>query len=134
VAFTRLEGVIAYRIGDKETDSPKILIEKERFLPILLKYKLPGDPPGEIITVKFKDYRTLEQGWYPYEIHYVIKDRIMERYITEDLQVNATINPYLFATTEMKSGSDQSTVSAGSSTDEERLRQIIKSFERKYGE
>jgi len=62
VAFTRVEGAIAYRIGDKEQDRPKILIEKERFLPLLLNYQVRGDSGPENVAVRFGDYRELEQG------------------------------------------------------------------------
>ena len=36
VGLTRLNGVVAYRLGEKGPEDPKLLVEKERFLPILL--------------------------------------------------------------------------------------------------
>lgn len=70
VALTRIEGTIVYRIGDADPRSPKILIEKERFLPVLLVYGTWGGGEEDRISVGFKDYRKLETGWYPFEIAY----------------------------------------------------------------
>src|SRR4030042_4551969 len=39
VAYTRLEGTIAYRIGEKDPGKPKLLIEKARALPLLIVYQ-----------------------------------------------------------------------------------------------
>ena len=70
VALTRIEGTVVYRIGDADPRSPKILIEKERFLPVLLVYGTRGGGEEDRISVGFKDYRKLEMGWYPFEIDY----------------------------------------------------------------
>ena len=41
VAYTRLEGTVAYRIGEKDPEKPKLLIEKARVLPLLIVYRRP---------------------------------------------------------------------------------------------
>ena len=47
VSFTRIEGIIAYRIGDKTPDSPKLLLEKETFLPSSFNVQtFSENPPG----------------------------------------------------------------------------------------
>jgi len=53
VAFDRFDGVIVYRIGDKALNTPKLLIEKKRFLPLFLSYMPPmgikaGDSRGQV--------------------------------------------------------------------------------------
>ena len=67
-SLTRFNGAIAYRIGGKEPDSPKLIIEKKRFLPLLLIYRIPDKDDTEVITVKFEDYQKKDKGWYPFEI------------------------------------------------------------------
>ena len=92
VALTRFDGIIAYRVGDKDPESPKLLIEKERFLPLFLSYRVLADSGLRMVNVRFYDYRKLELGWYPYEIAYYFGDEISERYIVLDLRVNVSID------------------------------------------
>jgi hypothetical protein len=94
VGLTRFDGVIAYRLGDKDTDMPKLFIEKERFIPLLLSYRLWGGMGYETVNVRFNDYRKLELGWYPHDIAYSAGKEVMERYYTVDLQVNAPVDEY----------------------------------------
>ena len=131
VAFTRIEGVIAYRIGEKEPGSPKILIEKERFLPLLIEYRLPEDKGGEMITAQFQDYREQDDKYYPFEISYSEGDSINEQYTVQSFQYNVpldesslqifTINPSLYIPPEEVSD-----------IEEERLLNILRAFEEKY--
>lgn len=95
VAFTRLDGIVAYRVGDVGPEAPRLLIEKERFLPLLLSYRLLGDSGHKMITVRFDDYRQLDAGWYPYEIIYSTGEESIERYYIFDLQVNVPIQSSL---------------------------------------
>lgn len=92
VALTRVDGIIAYRVGDKIPESPRLLIEKERFVPLLLSYWLSGDAGPEIVTVRFDDYRKLGRGWYPYEIVYSVGEGMRQRYSIIRLQVNIPID------------------------------------------
>lgn len=96
VAFTRVDGVIAYRVGDKNGGAPKILIEKDRFLPLLLNYRLWKESGLKSVTVRFDDYREVAGGWYPYEIHIFTGDNLEERYFAIDLQVNTPIDSSFF--------------------------------------
>jgi hypothetical protein len=97
VAYTRLEGTVAYRIGEKDPGKPKLLIEKARSLPLLFVYQRPGQEAGEWIKVRFLDYRKVEQGWVPYEIHYFSGDQWIEKYSIQSVKVNAPLKPSLFA-------------------------------------
>jgi hypothetical protein len=132
VAFTRIDGVIAYRIGDREPDSPKLIIEKEKFLPLLLKYRLPDDYFREKITVRFKDYRKLDEGWFPFEITYLDGKKIREIYIINTFHANLPIDPSLFDASRTKTQPEEAPEKKQPSPEEERLKQIIKTFEEKY--
>jgi hypothetical protein len=92
VAFTRFDGIVAYRLGDKNPDSPKLVIEKDTFLPLFLCYWSQADLGQEKVTVQFADYRKLTEGcWYPHEIIYSAGEKIVERYVILDFQVNVPI-------------------------------------------
>ncbi|MGD9075773.1 MAG: hypothetical protein PVJ69_11230 [Desulfobacteraceae bacterium] len=132
VAFTRIDGVIAYRIGDKEHDRPKILVEKDRFLPLLLVYRSSEQSGLEMITVQFKDYKKMEEGWYPFEITYSDGKAFKEVYTIHTLQANVPINPTLFVMPKTESVPDQTFEPGQVPAEEERLREIIKKFEEKY--
>jgi hypothetical protein len=95
VGYTRMAGVIAYRIGDSEGASPMILVEKGRFLPLLVSYRPPG--LGQtLIKAKFLDYRKVEQAWYPFEILYSRAEGITEKCTVRSLRVNRPVSPSLF--------------------------------------
>jgi hypothetical protein len=91
VAFTKLNSIVAYRIGDKAPRSPKVIIEKARLLPLLLMYGLPGDPDGKTVTIRFEDYRESAEGWYPYKISYDLNGEMTVRYHVLDLKMNIRI-------------------------------------------
>jgi len=91
VSLTRVDGVIAYQIGLKGDQIPKLLIEKERFLPLQLVYRMAGDTSEEIVTVRFQDYRKEGKGWIPFQITYSVDNRIREEYSIQNLQTNVPI-------------------------------------------
>jgi hypothetical protein len=97
VAYTRLEGNVAYCIGEKDPKKPKLLIEKTRVLPLLLVYQRPDQETGDLIRVRFLDYRRVEPGWIPYEIHYFSGDEWVEKYSVQSVKVNAPLKPSLFS-------------------------------------
>jgi hypothetical protein len=92
VSLTRVDGVIAYQIGQKGDHIPKLLIEKERFLPLQLVYRMAGDTSEEIVKVRFQDYRKEGKGWIPYQINYSVDNRIREEYSIQNLQINEQID------------------------------------------
>lgn len=133
VSFTRIDGIIAYMIGDRDPNSPKILIEKERFLPLLLIYSLSTYYGQEVVKVRFKDYRQVEQGWYPFEITYSAGGQVTERYIVHSLRANVPVSPSYFSSPPILSQPEAPAEEGGSPSEEERLRRIIETFEQKYG-
>lgn len=68
VCFTRFEGIVAYHLGRKHAESPKLIIEKKTFLPLYLCYR--GGNGAGMVSVRFKDYRKIKNGWYPFTIVY----------------------------------------------------------------
>ncbi|KPK26659.1 MAG: hypothetical protein AMK69_11695 [Nitrospira bacterium SG8_3] len=132
VALTRIDGVIAYRIGDKESEQPKILVEKDRFLPLLLVYKASRPSVLETITVQFKDYKKMEEGWYPFEIIYTDGKAFKEIYTIHTLKANVPIDPALFVMPKREFAPEQVSEPEEVPAEEERLRDIIKKFEEKY--
>jgi hypothetical protein len=133
VAFTRIEGTIAYRIGGEDPADPKILIEKERFLPLLLTYKPSAYYSEHAISVRFMDYRQVAEGWYPFEITYSYGAEVIERHIIHSLQANTPISPSLFDSPGVLSQPEVAGEEGESLSEDERLRRIIKTFEEKYG-
>ena len=131
VSYTKVEGVVAYRIGNKEPTSPKILIEKERFLPLRLSYWSIGTHAGALIEVKFQDYREVDKGWYPFEITYSSDRWPDEVYTLLTILPNGPFDSSIFSSPISGSHPDRPTEGEGLS-DEERLKKIIKKFEERY--
>jgi len=132
VALAKVDGIIAYRIGDKEPERPKIIIEKDRFLPLLFVYRSPEQSVPETITVHFKDYKMMDEGWYPFEITYFDGKALQEIYTIHTLQANAPIDSALFAAPKREYAPDRFTDPRQMAPEEERLRKIIEKFEQKY--
>ena len=132
VAFTRLDGVIAYRVGDKNPESPKLLIEKERFLPLFLSYRLLDDSGEKRLTVRFDDYRKTAKGWYPYKIVCFIGEKIEESYFVNDLKANLPIVFPVSGTHKGGPNQTQGIEKRQESPEGKRLREAIKVLEAKY--
>jgi hypothetical protein len=94
--YTRIDGTIAYQIGDNHEDSPKLLVEKARFLPLLMVYRPPSHPEGDLIKVRFLDYRKVQQGWLPFEITCSYGQEITEKYTVDSVKVNVPVSQSLF--------------------------------------
>lgn len=149
-SLTRLDGVIAYRIGDKEPDSPKLLVEKESFLPLLLVYRILGEADNALISVSFKDYQKLDSGMYPFEITYKAGDDLTEKYIIQNFQANIPVDAAILSTfpeyelPELPEAEEESEVQSAEEpdmsyedevapdVDKERLQNVIKAFEEQY--
>jgi hypothetical protein len=132
VAFTRVDGIIAYRIGNKGPTRPKLLVEKERFLPIVLFYRVPGGTADNMVRIEFRDYREVEQGWYPFEVTFASGSEIRQKGTTISLQANAPVDPSLFDPAGEKPYPVEAPKEMESPPEEERLKRIIKAFEEKY--
>ncbi len=80
VSFTRFEGIIAYCLGKKDNNSPMLLIDKNRFLPLMLNYWRRLGANSNLISIKFGDYRKQKMGWLPYKITYYVDSEPKELY------------------------------------------------------
>ena len=132
LGYDRCEGVVAYRVGARDPEGPRLLVDKKRFFPLLLSYMLPGDPEGRLVTVRFRDYRKNDAGWYPYEIEYTLEDAPIEVYHILNLTANAPIQAsFLERKIERSVAPPRPSVNQGKS-DDQRLRKIIRNLEKKY--
>ena len=131
-AFTRFNGVIAYRIGGDGPACPKLLIEKDRFLPLLIQYENPEGSADDLISVTFKDYREEEKGWYPYEITYSLNDTLSETYSIQTFQTNTQVDLSNLQPFRITVDSEMPKKDEPAEVDQERLENIIKAFEEKY--
>ena len=90
VSLTRFQGKIAYLIGNKERGSPRLLVDKDLFIPLMLQY---GN-----LTFFASDFAELKrQLWYPRYILYSytganIEDYIQEEYRIKDIIINPPID------------------------------------------
>ncbi len=133
VAFTRFDGVIAYRLGDKGPESPKIVIEKERFLPLLLTYNLEGPSGFRMVNVRFDDYKKIDKGWYPYEIDYSGGNEILEQYLVLSMKVNVATASSLSRISVEKIGPfHRAEIDREDTLRQEHLREIIRILKEKY--
>ncbi|OPX35290.1 MAG: hypothetical protein B1H11_09340 [Desulfobacteraceae bacterium 4484_190.1] len=84
-SFSRLDKTIVYRIGDTEQNAPYIMIDKDRFLPLLLCYYNDSDR-NEKVVVRFSDYKKIGKRWFPLEITYRKEGSVVKRYIHTDIK------------------------------------------------
>ena len=132
VGFTRFNETIVYCIGDKGQQSPKLLIEKQRFLPLLISYQVPGDPGQDMVTVQFDDYRKLQDGWYPHQISYRLGKDISVRYFILDVQVNVPVDSSLMRSIKEMEHLSQGLENVQELHEDKRLREVIELLKEKY--
>ena len=133
VAFVRYNGSIAYRLGDSDDTSPELIVEKERFLPLFIRYLPPGDREQEVVSVRFEDYRKLKKGWYPFKIEFYCRDEIKERYLIINLKINKQIKSSFFEGRTYVPSATEPKKNKPDITDERRLGEVIRLLEEKYG-
>ena len=132
VGMTRFDGIIAYRIGAGDTESPKLIVDKERFLPLFFQYRTAPGSDGKTASVRFGDYREAGKGWYPHEIACDAGEgrRILYRIV--DIQVNVPIDRPLWEIPDWMDAPAQDTETARDDREEEHLRRVIQQFKEKY--
>jgi len=130
--YDRCDEVVAYRVGNRDPQGPRLLVDKERFFPLLLSYMLPGDPRGRLVTVRFKDYRKSDAGWYPYEIEYELEGAPVEVYYILNLTANAPIETSFFERKVEPSPAPVRPSPNQEQPDEDHLKEIMRKLEKKY--
>ncbi len=93
-AFVLQDRVICYRIGGKTNDAPVLLVEKQRCIPILLRTKPPSSATS-LRVISFKDYRQIDEDWYPFETIISEDGKIIVRCVVKEIKVNPAIPPGL---------------------------------------
>jgi hypothetical protein len=94
VSLTRFDGRIAYLIGDKGEGNPRLLVDKDSFLPLLLQY-------GNILFYASDFREVTTHMWYPHSIVYSftganIDDYLKEEYRIKDIIINPSFDVSLF--------------------------------------
>jgi hypothetical protein len=137
-SYTRLNGVISFMIGAKGAFNPKLIVEKERFLPLLISYRLPGE--DVTVTVTFMDYHKTVSGWHPFEIIYKKGDSLTEKYTVQSIEENVPVNAMpMSKNTEynapQKAEPDKvipEPSTENSETATEHLKDVLKTYEEQY--
>jgi len=130
IALDRLEETIVYRVGAEDPESPKLLIEKERFLPLLLIYRVPAGSRSSKVTLQYRDYRKLEVGWYPYEITAVSTEGARKTFFAEKVDPNREVDLPLEVIPEVRgfhSGAKRRLYG-----DKDRIREVVDLLEKNY--
>jgi outer membrane lipoprotein-sorting protein len=94
VSLTRFGDRIAYLIGSKKEGSPRLLVDKDLFIPLLLQYGNVAFFASDFTEVK-------QRLWYPRSLFYSytganIEDYIQEEYRIKDIIINPSIDASLF--------------------------------------
>lgn len=132
VYLTRMDGVVAYGIGHRQDQGPKLLVEKERFLPLLLVYRTARGSAGDTVTVRFQDYRRQDKGWFPFEITCTVGDRVREHYTVLAFQAGVPVESAMLRPFDRGPGAERSPEKRVPDVEERHLQETIKAFEEKY--
>ena len=97
--LTRHEGEISYLIGDRNDASPKLIVAKSSFLPLLLK-----DNSSLFIFSDYKD--TMENNFYPHKVIH-LHNGIKKEYTVRDISINLPLDLYLFDVSVIKNRSQK---------------------------
>jgi len=127
VALDRFDGVTVYRIGDKALHTPKLLIEKKRFLPLFLSYMPPMGSRQEVVEVRLGDYRKMEGAWHPYHVSYVGENGLEERYLVLDLKLNVPVESPPREAPELSLSKEEQ-----GSPEQKSMKELIRVFRQKY--
>jgi hypothetical protein len=127
VSYTLVDGAVAYLMGERHFERPQFAVEKAGFFPLLFSYSSHLAQGPEFIRVTFRDYRQVEEGWYPFDILCTSDAGWAEHYKIRSIQVNTPVDPSRLHPSQEPSGPAQGP------SGEERIHSIIKAFEQKYG-
>lgn len=128
VSLTRVDGTVAYLIGDRLPDRPRLAVEKARFLPLLFVYPSRLSGSSDLMEVTFRDYRQVDSGWYPFETVCSSSSGWAERYKVQSVKVNVPVQPSLFLQGQEDFRPSESPAGEG------KIDAIIKTFEERYGQ
>lgn len=127
-AYDRVEGTVAYRIGAPPGEGPALLLEKQRFLPLLLVFEPPGARVGERSRVRFKDYRKIGDGWFPQEIVCRAASGVTRAYTVRNVSVNTPVPAW-----DRASPAGEAPEGDRDGKASKRLERVLRTFEEQYG-
>ncbi|NLA75380.1 MAG: hypothetical protein GX846_07925 [Deltaproteobacteria bacterium] len=137
-SLTRVEGVTSIMIGAGGHDRPRLILEKERFLPLLISYRIPDD--DELVTVTFRDYQKTVIGWHPFEIIYKKGESLIEKYTVQGIEENVPVNTLTMSRNpeyRLPQKAEPEDIAPEpfpytSEADAEHLREVLKTYEEQY--
>lgn len=132
VSLQRDRESIAYRIGGPGGGDPYLIVEKERFLPLEMRFCARGRNRPVLLTIRFDEYRRLEKGWYPYRISYSGDGQPLGSCTVNDLDTNPPIKDALSSIPLEDILPSAACKERDTPPQEERIDNIIKSFQDKY--
>ncbi|RJR26301.1 MAG: hypothetical protein C4582_01885 [Desulfobacteraceae bacterium] len=89
--LSRQDGVISYRLGDKDKQSSALFVEKERVIPILFRTRIQSATAHGFRVVSFKDYRQVDEDWYPHELEISEYGATVVRFMITEIKVDPVI-------------------------------------------
>ncbi len=120
-SYTRLDREPVYRVGRKGAGMPVLLLEKSRFVPLLLRYEPDRAGPGERAEIRFEAYERHGEGWFPQRIRYRAGSGVTGSVTVRELRLNV---PF--------SGRAPERTGDTASEEKKRLESVIRAFENKY--
>lgn len=136
-SYTRHEGEVAYRIGSDSGGGPTLLLEKKRFLPLLLLFEPRDGKVGGFAKVRFRDYRKVGEGWFPFEILYDGPSGVTGAYTVRQVLFNRPPPeraPKRSSLDSVSPSEDKGASQGRGESESDRLKKVIRAFEQKYGE
>ncbi len=132
VQLTRFDGTVVYRLGEKRPARPHLVIDKETFRPVFLRYNRYIGGEIRSVNVRFNEYQPVQKGWYPSAIEYSISEDGKERCIITHIEANTGADkPFSKIRVEAPPVVDQVDQPADSLKDK-RLEEIIELLKKKY--
>ncbi len=130
VSLTHVGNEVAYRIGNKTEMSPYLIVQRDHFLPVLLR--ICGQGLGTIpFTVEFKDYDKVGEGWYPKRIICTADSGEEEEYVVQRVEANVPIDPSIFSNNK-EQPQEIPSEAVHSPDSSERIKDIIETIKKTY--
>ena len=92
VSLTHLGEKIAYLIGRKGKGRSYLIVDRDSFLPLELHVGFAGSSVGPF-TIRFKDYRHIGHGWFPYRIICESDYGLREEFVVQNIETGINANP-----------------------------------------
>jgi hypothetical protein len=132
VSLERRHEKVVYRIGHPEGNRPVIVLEKDLFLPLEIRFCSEKDRVPVMLSIRFDDYRKLEKGWYPFRVSYFRDGELLGFCTITALEINPPIKTVLSPIPLEDILPETECEGREASPQEERFDSIMKSLQDKY--